>query len=76
MLEPLDLLLGGRLPARPLQKHCGNDDEKEGRNGRKLKKLREELGHWLVREADGGFKCSACELILGCAIKTNFDLFI
>ena len=73
MLEPLDLLLGGRLPARPLQKACGNDDDKtKGRTGRKLKKLRDELGDWLVKEDDGGFRCSACKLILGLSHQTKF----
>lgn len=69
MFEPLDLLLGGRLPARPLEKASGNDDKTKGRTDRKMKKLRDELGDWLVKEADGGYRCSACQLILGLTSK-------
>ena len=71
MTDPLDILLDGRLPARPFAKEKGDSHLGCDQGDAKLQRLHVTIGDWIRKGKDGGFSCSVCSVLLGWLFNTS-----
>ena len=60
MTDPLDILLDGRLPARPFAKEKGDSHLGCDQGDAKLQRLHVTIGDWIRRMVDSAVLSAAC----------------